>query len=362
MMQEFNGDRRNYNAVDLAKFICALLVVTIHVNPFGSADNAMIVWLSGVIRNWLARIAVPFFFAASGFFLYRKTSPEDFSAKETKRYVLKLIRLYAVWTLIYSPLKMKAIIEDEHGIAYGILTYCKDILFVESYTHLWYFPALIFSVAVISFLLSRKVGLKKILVGALGLYAIGLLGQSWFGIIKPLEFKAPELWHILRAAEQLINTTRNGLFEGLLFVGMGGYAAFYGFGLSQRKALIGFAVSFFLMLIEAVSLSYFDFPRDYNMYIFLVPSTWFAFGLTVNHHIAGNSAVFKTLRILSSLIFYIHLWVRWFIKYLFNKTGFAIEKTGLLFVLTVAVSIVVSYAIYKLSDCERFKWLKKLYS
>ncbi len=51
-----------YNAVDLAKFICAILVVSIHVVPFGNTDNALLVLLNYFIQNWFSRIAVPFFF------------------------------------------------------------------------------------------------------------------------------------------------------------------------------------------------------------------------------------------------------------------------------------------------------------
>lgn len=93
--------------------------------------------------------------------LYRKSSLNDFSLNRTKLYVVKLIKLYVIWTLIYFPFKIKTILTDERGIIYGVLTYCRDIVFVGSYMQLWYFPALIFSVVVISFLLSKKISLKK---------------------------------------------------------------------------------------------------------------------------------------------------------------------------------------------------------
>lgn len=68
------------------------------------------------------------------------------------------------------------------------------------------------------------------------------------------------------------------------------------------------------------------------------------------------------LRNLSSLIFFIHLWVKWFIVKLFSIIGFEIDKTCLLFILTVVASVVISYMIYTMSNYKRFNILKKLYS
>ena len=59
------------------------------------------------------------------------------------------------------------------------------------------------------------------------------------------------------------------------------------------------------------------------------------------------------LRNLSSLIFFIHLWVKWFIVKLFSIIGFEIDKTCLLFILTVVASVVISYMIYTMSNYKQ---------
>ncbi len=288
--------------------------------------------------------------------MYRKTPLSGFSLSPTKAYVIKLLRLYVIWTLIYFPLSIKEIISCEKGVIHGILIYCRNIIFYGSYTQLWYFPALIFSVILISFLLSKKVSLKKILGAALFFYALGLLAQSWYGIIRPLSTAAPKLWAFLELFMDVIVTTSDGLFAGFLFVGMGAYIAFCGFNIPQKKALLGFAVSFLLMFAEAAGVNYIGFARAREMYILLVPSAYFAFGFVVNFRIPGNGGVYKTLRVLSSLIFYTHYWVLRIVEYFIGL------KTCMPFLLTLAISIGLSYAIYKLSDCPHFKWLKKLYS
>ena len=180
---------------------------------------------------------------------------------------------------MYFPLKLKGILVDPQGLAHGVLIYLRDVVFVGGYWHLWYFPALIFAVVVISWLLSKHVSLNKILVASLCLYAVGLLGQNWFGLIKPLRVAAPELWAALKAVQQVIFTTRDGLFEGLLFVAMGAAVAYRGFKLPRKAALAGFLASYVLMFAEALVLKRLDFVLEEDMYVFLVPLTWCAFGL-----------------------------------------------------------------------------------
>lgn len=351
--------KSEYNAVDLTKFICAILVVSIHIAPFGTANDRLLSMLNYGIQNWLARIAAPIFFAASGFFLYRKTTPESFSLKPTMVYAVKLVRLYAIWALLYSPFRLNAVLGDERGVICGILA---DVVFMGRYTQLWFIPALIFAVVLTSFLLSRKIGSRKILTAALIFYALGLLGQSWFGIIAPLKTRAPELWSLLEKLYTFIGTTRNGLFDGFLFVGMGAHIAFNGFKIPQKKAFIGFAVSYFLMLVEAVLVKYFDFALANDMYIFLVPTVYFAFGFVVNYRIPSKDGVYKTLRVVSALVYYSHLWILSFIIMLFNLLGIQIGAECLPFVLTLIGSVIFSYVVCKLSERPYFRWLKILYS
>lgn len=364
MQEEMNKDTRgiiDYYAVDLAKFICAVMVVALHVAPFGSNGSRICVFFNFVIQQWFARIAVPFFFTASGFFLYRKSKDDVFSIEATKKYVLKLLKLYIIWTLIYFPFRIENIVYNRSGVAAGVLVYIRDIIFDGSYIHLWYFPATIFAVILISFLMSKKVGIKTILIVAVFFYALGLSAQSWFGIIAPLRTLTPSLWTLLELIKKVIVTTRDGLFEGFLFVGIGGMIAYKGFRVTRKKALTAFVLSYMLMLFEAVFVTYFSMSRAHDMYIFLVPLTYFAFGLAVNIHLPDKE-IYNTLRILSSLIFYIHPLVIWFIQKIFDLWGIDIGRTCLLFILTIVFSIICSLMIIKLSDIKHFCWLKKIYS
>lgn len=224
-MENINYNKQNYNAIDLTKFVCAILVVAIHIKPFG--DNEDFYFLNYAIQDYLARIAVPFFFVTSGFLLYRKTSFENFSIQRPLKYVLKLFRLYIIWSLIYLPLNIKTYISDGEGLIHSLMTYIRNFIFTGSYTQLWYLNATIFAVILITILLKKQVALKKIIACAVIFYFLGLLAQSYFGMIEPLCSLMPNFWNILKLFSKIIVTTRNGLFEGFLFVGIGMFFAFY---------------------------------------------------------------------------------------------------------------------------------------
>ena len=121
-------------------------------------------------------------------------------------------------------------------------------------------------------------------------------------------------------------------------------------------------MSVLFLFIEVLGLKHIDFVRAEDMYIFILPLTWLMFGLTVNYRITGNCEFFKILRIMSSLIFFNHMWIKWLINDLFTMMGVEIENTCFLFVMTVSLSIIVAYMVYKLSDIKQLKWIKKLYS
>lgn len=115
------------------------------------------------------------------------------------------------------------------------------------------------------------------------------------------------------------------------------------------------------MFEEAVILKYFNFVRAKDMYLFLVPATIFLFCIVYNMHLK-DSKIYQYLRILSSLIFYMHLWIFKIVNYILRRLNIDFKDTMLYFVLTVIITIICSIIIIKLSEIHKFKWLKRLYS
>jgi len=96
-----NAKIKQYNSLDLMKFISAILIIVLHTSPFQSY-NALI---SFGLRNVVTIIAVPFFFCTSGFLLFKKlfVLSQDEKGKYFKHYIKRLCIMYGLWSLVYFP-------------------------------------------------------------------------------------------------------------------------------------------------------------------------------------------------------------------------------------------------------------------
>lgn len=81
-----------YNSIDLLKFIMALLVVMIHVQPNRHSET-----LSEIFNN-LTSIAVPVFFVISSMFVFHKVNGGHFCLLS---YCKRIGLLYLCWFLIF---------------------------------------------------------------------------------------------------------------------------------------------------------------------------------------------------------------------------------------------------------------------
>ena len=91
--------KKQYAAVDIAKYVSALLVVCIHTFPFIDINEM----LNTYFIQTICRLAVPFFFMISGYFLFRKIHNEEEDKDVLKKYLFRLLKIYLIWTVIYLP-------------------------------------------------------------------------------------------------------------------------------------------------------------------------------------------------------------------------------------------------------------------
>lgn len=352
--------RQNYNTADLAKFVCCILVVIIHVTPFAGAEQGSLMrQLDFLIKHCLAKVAVPFFFAMSGFFLYRKTTLQEFQTEPTKRYLHRVFWQYLVWTAIYIPMAPRYYYHAQEGVLSAVAHYVRDVLFY-GVAHLWYLHALMIAVIIVSTLLRRKVNPKKFIWVAGALYLCGLLTQSWFGLIVPLRERTPMVWFALKQVRKIIVSTKNGLFEGFLFVSIGMLFAFFDIRIDKMKALAGFLVSVVLVGVERTFLYSINFVKDDSMLLSLVPAIFFLCAFVLQAELPDHP-IYRKLRTLSILIFQLHLGVKEVVFLALNRLNNVLIDTCVPFVLTLALSLLASEIIIKLSEKPRYACLKKLY-
>ena len=349
------SEKKNYNCIDLTRIICAVLVIMIHIVPLGKAAPGTVRDLINfALQNAAARIAVPFFFVTSGFFLFRKTD-------DARPYARRLLRLYGIWTVIYLPLIVRSLLMNEYGPVQDLILFARDTVFSGSMEFLWYLPASIFAVLLTGVLLKRKWSPERILGFAFVFYLVGLAGQSWFGVIAPLEEAVPSVWSFLKAMQSVIVTTRNGLFDAFLFVSIGMLFAKKELRIPRPAAQAGFAAGFCLLLSEAFTLRSIGFILHTDLYLSLIPTVFFGFSLALTTDLADRP-VYPLLRHMSALVYFTHYWVGAVLLLFIRIAVPKMENTPLCFVLTVPLTLLLSRFLVKLSQTERFRFLKKLYS
>lgn len=323
----------SYGVFDISKFIAAILVVAIHCSSSYEINNDIAFFFINVI----GRLAVPFFFCVSGFLISKKNI-EDWDI--VKNYIKRLIQLYLVWSIVYLPVNIYLVVTKEK-IFIGILDYLKDIFFVGSFIPLWYFPALIFGVLVIHFLM-KKLSITKVMAISFFIFVIGLFGDAYYGLL----FSAPKLKNIYDMYLLVFETTRNGLFFGMFFISLGIYLQKKRKSGSIKRVTLGLIFSTVLLTIEVFVLKYYNVALDYNMLIFTIPSIYFIFLLLINIKLE-NKPIYLTLRKMSILIFGSHCIMRGAMYLIghFLKINIINEKFIYHFLGTTALSILFSFIL-----------------
>lgn len=278
---------KNYTGIDYFRFIAALLIIAIHTSPLGSFSETGDFMLTRII----ARVAVPFFFMTSGFFLISRYTC---NAEKLGAFIKKTTLIYGVAILLYIPINVYNGYFKMDNLLPNII---KDIVFDGTLYHLWYLPASIIGAA-IAWYLVKKVHYRKAFLIASVLYIIGLFGDSYYGIVKSVSC----LNVFYNLIFQLTDYTRNGIFFAPIFFVLGGYISDNQNRLSLKRSIVGFIVCFALMFGEALTLHHFDIQKHDSMYVLLFPSVYCLFNLLL--HFRGKRRT--GLRTISLIIYIIH--------------------------------------------------------
>ncbi|MBU5625538.1 serine racemase VanT catalytic subunit [Oscillibacter sp. MSJ-2] len=309
--------RSSHAALDLFRVAAAVLVVAIHTSPLTSYTQAGDFFLTRI----LGRVAVPFFFMVSGYFLAQK------GWVSTRSFLKKTLALYGGAVLLYLPLNW-------YQGGFSPWEWVRRLLVEGTLYHLWYFPALVVGVLLAKGLLRLKLPLA--LTGAALLYLVGLGGDSYYG----LAVQIPGLKALYDGVFQLFSHTRNGLFFAPLFLLLGAV----GISLRPAVAAAGLASSFAAMTAEAFLLRSFGVQRHDSMYLFLPLCMVFLFSLLLS----ANSGENRTGRRLSALIYLLHPWcivlVRGGAKVL-RLNGLLIENSLFHFAAVLTLSCLLSALI-----------------
>lgn len=344
--------RKQYNSLDLAKFVSAILIIIIHANPFTSYSSL----LSFSFRNIIAIVAVPFFFVTSGFLFFTKLNNlgEDDQKQYFKSYILRLCTMYLLWSAVYFVFVLTEWIV--HGFeAFDILIYIRDFFFKGSYSTIWFLPALITAVAIVYFL-HKRFTYKTITLISVPFYIFACLGSSYYGLVDNL----PIIGNLFDAYFYVFDTVKNGVLFGWLYVALGGYLSeeIEKKPLNTKYSFVLSVVFFIFMAAETIGQKYFKLSTNgVDTKLLLVPLSIFLFTFIISVNIKSNG-MFIWMRKLSLLMF---LSQRIFLTLFdwFLSDTFFVQNSLVYFVSILVLTLAFSVLFIKLSD--KAKILKQFY-
>lgn len=312
----------------IAQFIATICVVVIHC---GTITNHPIVHF--FLKSMVCRIAVPFFFVNNAYFFRINSKREGYS----KIWLRRIVRLYTIVFLLYIPFGVQ-LLQDTVDIQWNLwsilLALVVSFLYTGSIYHLWYFPALISSLAIVKYMFQRF-RYKWIFLVCFLFFSVGSLETYSLFISNPMVISVMEKYF------NIFFTTRNGLFFSPLFISIGFVLADNVHNLEKHRKLFiyGLVAACFLGGVEGI-ITFYNQGIDKNFMYFTIPFIFSLYGLLVISKSKIKS--FENLNSYSKNIFLFHM----ILIQIFNMRHGEITPINGLFRLMLGVFVPISIVLF----------------
>ncbi len=327
--------RKNFAGIDYFRFTAAFMVIAIHVAPFSSWNET----LDFLVTYCLARVAVPFFFMVTGYFVLAPYLSSNFRKKNAlRRFFVKNTTLYLGVSLLYLP-----VILYSGKLPKNILVFLKQVFFDGTFYHLWYFPAVLMGCFLL--ILLCRVSVSFAAGFSIAAYVFGLLGDSYYGAVKDV----PVISSVLDAVFQISKHTRNGIFFAPVFLLLGALIAVYRIRIPKPACRLGLCISLALLLIEGYVTYSLNLQKHNSMYLFLLPSLFFLFELLLT--IKGHAPAW--IRNSSMLLYVIHPAIIVILRGAAKAVKLSpvlVEQTMIQYILVCALSVAAVYIFQVLTS------------
>lgn len=286
--------KTQYNALDLGKFVCALLILFYHYfSEHGPVPRLLDEALS------LYAVGVALFMVISGFLAFGKISVLD-NYNDRRKYIFKQIRrillIYLFWSIPYIFYQIAAWDYSSLTFEY-VLAQLQRWIFGSTFYTIWFMPSLALGLC-LAFCVTEK--LPKILQYILPvlMYVLGslMLTYSFLGQQIPCY----ETFFLF--ISKWLGGARGWLFFGFPLVMLGKSMVNLKIKMNFLFCALLSCTSVFTMLAEALILRHFVGHTGIDMTIMMVPSVFFILGALINLKLP-NSNCFIWMRKMSVLIF-----------------------------------------------------------
>lgn len=333
-------DRKQYPLLDILKFIMSILIITIH-RSLGDGSTLFV----HEEREVIARLAVPFFFATSSFLFFTKRESTGNSENIIKPYLLRLLRLFLIWNLFYLPQNIYRQYLSNGGLNFNAFSSLITYFFKNGgFFHLWFIPALAFSV-LFCHVLSKK--------SEKGLY-----------IASSLLFVASIVITYLQLAEKNFGIISNTLLLGIPYVSLGYLISKNKIQLKRKTLVIILIVFLITALLEGFAVFKLPENRNYSLSRFsYMPVVFSLVSLSISSNMKPRK-VHLLLRKSSMLIYYTHIIfyqeILVIIFSVLHLDKFCYNYMAN-FIFTLLYTAAICATVLFLENKKGFKFLKKIY-
>ena len=158
------NSRRNF-LIDFVRVMFAVQIVMLHTSPFIEYNS----YLSYIVCHVYSRLAVPFFAAISGYYLF-----QDYSIENALLYTKKILITYVFWN------SLSCLIDICFGYTEGnIFVFLVNAFLVKGQHALWYMLALIYTVLLTIVVYKFNVRRSFLFGGSLVLLLIGIATNAY---------------------------------------------------------------------------------------------------------------------------------------------------------------------------------------
>ncbi|AYW50080.1 hypothetical protein C7H83_06190 [Tetragenococcus halophilus] len=320
--------RENYPLLDIARFLAAISIILIHCGRLVEND-----FLHFFLKNTFARLAVPLFIISSSYF-YRKKAMVD--TMYPKKYFSRQWKRYVIWSIFYLPYGWYYITSLDLSIVLYPIAFVIGLCYLGTCYHLWYFPALLFTLSVVSFL-KKHICYCLLVIMSFLLFFIGA-SETYSAYLHGKISEFYTLFHSITL------TNRNGLLYVLIFVVLGFIIADFEKILFLERYLLTKLASAFILLIIEWYLVFQNQGDDKNFYFGLLAVAFFLFCILIKSE-KMITKDYVILRKYSQYLFFLHPLILESIKF-FSYYGINKEIDGLpLFFMTLFVTLSVSWIV-----------------
>lgn len=237
--------KKNYDAVDVAKlFFCICIVIT-HTKMVRYLPQG----IRGIVNAVVVRASVPFFFVASGFFLYLNVQARG-AGPACKKYVTRMLQPLIIFETIGELLFIAFKLYQGTPLSKILVSVRREVIFYPR-ASMWFLQACIVGCILLYFFYRMKTPIiVPVLIGC-ALFSFALLANNYRFVADAIGMGEQIDLYLKNCI-----SPRNGLFYGFLFMALGGAVAEW--RLTERldagTLAILLAAAFVIYELEAVLL------------------------------------------------------------------------------------------------------------